>query len=316
MKLINRISKYNSEIKKLSPHGLLFSYLDLFLSALLCGASFNDYIRYRFWEKTWSLRKTFITYKKNKRLIKKYNDPNKIELLENKAVFNDYFKKYIKRDWLLIEEDNYQEFLSFASIHSSFIGKPVRGGQGRNIELFSDIKDKKAFFEEHEEYLLEEVIDQNNQMNLLNPGSVNSVRVLTINKNNSIRIIAASLKTGGSNGITDNLSSGGIAASIDIETGIVFTEGMDYSYQYYIKHPVSNLVIPGFQIPHWDKVKQIAIECAEQIPEIGYIGWDVAVLENDCLIIEGNHDPGHGIVQMIDQIGKYYQIINDELMVV
>ena len=47
---------------------------------------------------------------------------------------------------------------------------------------------------------------------------------------------------------------------------------------------------------------------AQEIPEVAYVGWDVAILENGCAIIEGNHDPGHDVVQMIAQTGLFGDI--------
>lgn len=43
--------------------------------------------------------------------------------------------------------------------------------------------------------------------------------------------------------------------------------------------------------------------------EVPYIGWDVAILKNSVALIEGNHDPGHDIVQMIGQTGLYQDIL-------
>lgn len=34
------------------------------------------------------------------------------------------------------------------------------------------------------------------------------------------------------------------------------------------------------------------------IPQVRYVGWDVAVRENDVLLIEGNSYPGHDILQL------------------
>ena len=43
---------------------------------------------------------------------------------------------------------------------------------------------------------------------------------------------------------------------------------------------------------------ELVKEAAKVIPEVAYVGWDVAVTENGPLIIEGNHFPGHDILQM------------------
>ena len=39
---------------------------------------------------------------------------------------------------------------------------------------------------------------------------------------------------------------------------------------------------------HLEKVKEAALV----VPEVQYIGWDVAILKNSVALIEGNHDLG------------------------
>ena len=39
------------------------------------------------------------------------------------------------------------------------------------------------------------------------------------------------------------------------------------------------------------------------VPELGYIGWDVAVTEKGPVIIEANHFPGHDIYQFQVHLG-------------
>ena len=226
MNFFNRIDKFNHDIDMFSPHGLLYSYIDLFISALILGASFDDYIRYRFWEKSFYSRNQFITYTRSKRIIKRYNNSDSVSILNNKVEFNKRFEKYIGRDWVYIDGDidgeNYCLFCSFINKNPKFICKPVEGGQGKGIQLISLCDDKELFYKTHKGYIIEQVIQQNSKMKSLNPTSVNTIRVLTMTKNGFTRIVAASLRTGGAEGCTDNLHSGGVCASVDIETGIVY----------------------------------------------------------------------------------------------
>ena len=47
------------------------------------------------------------------------------------------------------------------------------------------------------------------------------------------------------------------------------------------------------------------IQAMEMIPELGYVGWDIAVTPKGAELIEGNcHWPGGNIIQL-DKIGKY-----------
>lgn len=300
-----RIQKFNSDLKMYSPRGRVFSYLDLLVSALLFGASFDDYIRYRFWEKSLYSRNLFITFIRSKRTIKKWNNAAFVHLLNEKNEFNKFFSAFINRDWLLINDVNFDSFCRFVNTHSSFIFKPVNSGQGKGVEKVTHLEDKRSFFLSHNGFLVEEVIQQHSEMEKLNPSSVNSIRFLTLNNGTTVHIIAASLKTGGADGCTDNLHSGGVCASIDIESGVVYTKGINYQYQYFINHPISGVRIIGFSIPNWETAKNAVIKCAKMIPEVGYVGWDVAITNEGCSVIEGNHDPGHDVIQMIDQVGKY-----------
>jgi len=41
------------------------------------------------------------------------------------------------------------------------------------------------------------------------------------------------------------------------------------------------------------------------VPDLKYLGWDFAILENGVEFIEANHDPGH-IGQAVEQTGTYH----------
>lgn len=73
-------------------------------------------------------------------------------------------------------------------------------------------------------------------------------------------------------------------------------------------HPDSHYPLVGVKVPNWEICCSSVIEAAKVVPQVQYVGWDVAIPENDVAIIEGNHDPGHDVVQMIEQIGLYDEI--------
>lgn len=70
-----------------------------------------------------------------------------------------------------------------------------------------------------------------------------------------------------------------------------------------MRHPVTGTIVPGFEIPHWDKVIQICLDAAKYKEGANYIGWDVAIRENDVVLVEANTN--HGIFQIEDRVGKY-----------
>lgn len=65
----------------------------------------------------------------------------------------------------------------------------------------------------------------------------------------------------------------------------------------------------GYQIPNWDKVIEGSKRAAEHLPQIGFIGWDVAITENGIQLIEGNHNPDYELLEFFGSNG-YYEKIN------
>ena len=67
-------------------------------------------------------------------------------------------------------------------------------------------------------------------------------------------------------------------------------------------------MLKGYQIPYWNKVMDICREAAHKVPQMGYIGWDVAITKDGPLFIEANNMPGHDAfpqmpLQAPDKIG-------------
>ena len=89
----------------------------------------------------------------------------------------------------------------------------------------------------------------------------------------------------------DNVDCGGMASRIDLETGRLLTVGADKQGNTFIKHPMTDTSIIGFQIPFWKEANQMCMEAAQKIPQMRFIAWDVATF------IEGNSFPSHAIPQ-------------------
>lgn len=51
--------------------------------------------------------------------------------------------------------------------------------------------------------------------------------------------------------------------------------------------------------------KKLVISAAEEIKELGYIGWDVCVGPKKPCLIEANQYPGHVLYKMINYNGVY-----------
>jgi len=303
--LCDNIYRFNHNVEVHLNRKYCFAWITEVYCFIRFGCSPDDFFRYRFYTKSNHERNKFITYGRSKHIIAKHNNTS-VNVLKCKLQFNQYFKTYIKREWIHLGSVNNEEFTSFLQKHKRVLIKPLQGGQGKGIFLLTidSLSDTKSFLEHHQNYLAEELLIQHEDMSKLNPSSVNTIRVLTF-KN---QIIATALRSGSNGSIVDNLHANGICAHIDIDTGIVDAPCIDHTYKQFLHHPTTGIKMIGFQIPNWDLIKCTVTEAASMVPDIAYIGWDVAILENDIAIIEGNHDPGHDIVQMIAQTGLYHKI--------
>ena len=264
-----------------------FVIFDILYCSIKYQAAFYDYLEFEFYSLNKEQRKTYLTNGKNNQIVKMFNDKSYWHILDNKNEFNDYFKKYLKRDYL---NPNFtKEDLSiFLKDKSNIIVKPVDGVGGEGIKIINS--KEKDIYEKYHNYLLEEVITQHKKLSELYSNSVNSLRIFTFYDGKESHFLQAILKVG-NNGVIDNFSSGGMYAFVD-DKGVVITPAIDKNDNIYGIHPVSKKQILGFKVPLFDEAIKLVLEAAKELPQIKYIGWDVAISEKGPCIIEGNSYPG------------------------
>ena len=119
--------------------------------------------------------------------------------------------------------------------------------------------------------------------------------------------MAAMVRTSfGSNMTVDNLHAGGIGALIDLKTGKLSRAsnlGFDARLGWFSAHPDTGVAIEGSVVPCWDAVKALAIDAHRQFDDRVVIGWDIAVLDDGPILIEGNGNPDLDILQRFMRIG-------------
>lgn len=304
----DNIKRFNVHTKQLLNSNYAKAWAEEIYCIIRFGCSPDDYFRYEFYKKSNTERNKFITFRRSQQIIKKYNRSSQTNILNDKVKFNTFFHDYIKRNWIEIGAVSKKELKNFCAQYKSIIVKPINGGQGHGIFLWhngnsnSDVDTLATY----SGYIAEEILTQHPKMKRLNPSSVNTVRILTFKG----EIVAAALRIGGDGAIVDNLHSNGVCGHIDIPTGIIDVPCIDMNFNKYIYHPTTHEKLVGFEIPLWEQAKAEVVNAANAIPDVQYIGWDVAILSDSIALIEGNHDPGHDVVQMIAQTGLYTDILH------
>lgn len=268
--------------------------IDIIYCALRYGAGYYDYQEFEFYNLSNKERKTYLTRVKNNNIIKTYNNRADFYKLDDKGIFNETFKDYIKRDFLIIDEDNFDEFKKFTDKHKKIIAKIINGEGGKGISIVDvNKKNQKKTFEEllaNKQTLIEEVIIQNEEISKLYSGSVNTLRLFTFFDGENAYVLNSVFKIG-NGGVTDNFSSGSMYTFTD-DDGVVIVPAIDQDDNIYEVHPITKEKIVGFKAPLYDEACKLVCEAAKLMPTIKYIGWDVAITSDTPVIIEGNSYPG------------------------
>ena len=277
----------------ISPNLGVLQKLQIYVDFLGCviryGAGINDYFQYNFYKRPTSERKNFIVGRKWIHIIKACNGQIRQELFDDKSRFNEIYFDYLGRDWIDIERCSYTQFTSFTDRHKKFIYKMKNGSGGNGIGLFevnpsTNLKESYIFFK-NKHVILEEILIQHKEIAKFNPSSVNTIRFVTIVRENRVFLMNAVFRMGNGVGCTDNFHHFGLAALIDIKTGTVYTPAVDKNNRKYKVHPLSGEQITGYVIPFWKEIVKKVQDAALVTPAVSYVGWDVAIKYDGTICI-------------------------------
>lgn len=274
-------------------------YVYILADMVRCGlkyqAGYYDYQEFEFYNIDKDKRSTYLTRGKNNAIIKKYNNKNYFHIFNDKIEFNKTFSEYLNRDWLDMKTASIEEFKKFVKKNPDIIAKIIDGEGGNGIEkysvssdsdidgIYNEIKSKK-------QYLVEAFIKQHKDLNELYSKSVNTMRMFTFCKDGEGCFLQAVLKMG-NGGVVDNFSNGGMYTFVD-DNGVVTVPAIDENDTLYTKHPLTQKDIIGFKVPMFHEAVELVKKASAIVPQVAYVGWDVAISENGPVIIEGNCFPG------------------------
>ncbi len=270
-----------------------------------CGCSYKDFYKFRLFEKSPEKQQTYITLRVSEDLLFKYNtNPEESNLLLHKEEFAKKYNDLMSRKWFMNRDLSYEQFLEKIEGVEDLICKPASSTQGKGIIKIHcgiDVEDKREVYEhlvnEKKRMICEEYIIQHPEVAAFNPSSVNSIRVLTIVDQGKCHHVYAGFRMGCGK-IVDNFHAGGIISTIDVETGITCMDAIDLDGNHYPKHPISEIDILGFRIPHWQQILELTEQAAMRLDGVGMVGWDIAVTKDSVCLIEGNSQASYMIIQL------------------
>ena len=309
--LIRRITRMDTkamrakikDIHEKSGKSRVWIFFDMVHCGRKFGAGYMDYWLYEMYNLTDAERDTYITRGRNYELVKRYNDPAYTDLIDNKIEFNKRFGDFLGRKWIEIRKDNKQEVIDFINDHDILFAKADLGSCGKTVEKI-DCKAEKAediyerLVNQERPHFFEEAIVQHPAVSAIYPYAINTVRLVTIQRDGKVHVASACCRFGNYGHSVDNFNNGGMTAPVDEKTGEITDFPIDKTKVLYEKHPMTGAVFKGFVFPMWDKVLEMCTKAAMVVPQVGFIGWDVCITPDGPVIVEGNDYPGHDLYQL------------------
>jgi hypothetical protein len=260
----------------------------------------------------------YISLRRNNILRVDLSTPEVYKLFLDKAAFNKKFCNYIHRAWIDTKNNKWENILDFIKANSPVIAKPLEdyGGHGifkinfKSIDYEVSMKRLRCCLDNGNNFIIEEIIENREDIKVLAPGSLNTIRFVTvIDKNKELHIIASLLRMGNGNALTDNYHDGGMACAIDLKNGCMRGDAYGMFCHKYSIHPFSKVKFDGYKLDGFEEWVKIIKEVAMVEPSARYVGWDLAVTRNGLELLEGNIPPGEDITQIATQRGMWYDML-------
>ena len=292
----------------------LYHWIDCLKCIVLYGCSPLQYKEGGFFElRSFDRNKTYTKYR-SFRIKRLFNNPDFESVLNNKVEFNKHFSKYVGRKWIYCREASQEELTDFLLSNKRIIVKPISLSKGNGIYELDRNKPDEEIVNSFlgKEVLLEECIIQHPLMCFGNK-SVNTLRITTLlDSQGEVHIIKPVLRCGVGEAIVDNYCAGGVLYPIHSEYGIIEGPGGNRkSGQVVFVHPGTNIFMIGRDIPYWNEAIDLVTSAAKQIPQLRFVGWDVAITENGPVLIEGNTRPGAVTIKYLGaENGMYRKILS------
>lgn len=263
--------------------------------------TYSEYMhQYEFWKLKDAERKEFVSRSEMQKIYRKFiMNPDVRALMIDKPAFLIRFADYIQRKWMLVREHSFDEFKQLTDV-SDCIAKPKDGSLGHGIvKILKGSATEDLYAQcQSDNVLLEECVRAEQTIEAFNPDTLNTIRVVTFSNGKEAEVFGAFIRFGRKGRIVDNAHNGGIFAQINVETGIIESNGINTDGDEFICHPDSKKQFKGFPIPQWNEIKDFCCRAALEIKELRVCGWDVCVRQNGKLeFIEGNHAPDFDVMQ-------------------
>lgn len=183
-------------------------------------------------------------------------------------------------------------------------GRELHLGNGKVVPLDAFVAEIVADYPEG--YIFQTAVHQHPDLTAITGPVIGTMRYITLWDGDWPRLLYAVWKIPSPRAMSDNYwQKGSMAGQLDRETGKLLRvrRGMAHQIEELTHHPVSGVSFDGLTFPHWKEIERVACDAHAMFPEMGLIGWDMAVGPDGPVIIEANDNPFHNLYQITHDRG-------------
>ena len=318
------VGRYGETINKEYGVGRLKQFFGLTCLAIRYNTNMDLYYRLRLFElECWEDAALYLDEEEVTWLLSRQGEKSKAETVDNKITFHSECQRYnlpvssvyayfnnSSEQWFnspagtISEEDLFVKWTDLNCGQGAILLKYCEPEalwriNGRSFRLHELIK----YFRERSRIrplMVQPRLRNHAKLEKLSPSGLSTIRVVTLlTTDGGFEVISTGLRMPAGDSIVDNLSAGGLAAPIDLETGIASAGRFkDIRKGVWQRHPDTYEVIEGLKIPRWKEVISLCKRAHECFVEPFFIGWDVVVEPEGLSLLEANSVWGAELAQM------------------
>ncbi|MEG0026166.1 MAG: sugar-transfer associated ATP-grasp domain-containing protein [Bacilli bacterium] len=280
--------------------------ISLITDFLVCKTKYNftfeEYFKMQLYKLNDKKRNEVLNNNINIKLINKLNPFEHRYLMASIYEFNHKFESFIKRDWLLLDEQNNEEFRLFIKSRD-FIFVPSL--DNRKPEII-DIK-RNNEWQLHQDlinsyrYIIEEVVTNHKKIKAINASSLNTIKFITILNNNDVYILGSYLNV--------YINDKKYYILIDLATGKTYNKAL---LDGLVVDHIENYIVKSFKIPLWEKTLAMVNKLPFVIDKLKYISWEIAITDKEPILIKASEEPDYMIlnhpIYLENNNGLFYEI--------
>lgn len=131
-------------------------------------------------------------------------------------------------------------------------------------------------------------VKQHKDISNIFPHSVNTMRIISLLTEDGVKIYSSILRVGVGKEKVDNASKGGVTCGIN-DDGTLKDRFYKLNGERHDVHPTNGFVPGGYQLPSFDKAKELVKQAHPMVPHFKLVSWDVAITEDgNPILIEAN----------------------------